>query len=99
MEELQGSLDAYEVQLEQVRSALLADPGNSDLLQLLRDLEQVVLLTSQSLLEEKKRHLLDRLDDAQVVKEKPAEKDGRSEDVQQEDLDADLEKLVGMKCR
>ncbi len=96
MEELQSSLDAYEAQLSQVQQALQADPSNADLVQLKTDLDQIILLTSQSLLEEKKKQLLDHLDQTEVVQKKP-EIVGRSRD--DEDVHAELEKLVGMKCR
>lgn len=96
MEELERSLEAYEAQLEQIKRALDADPGNTDLKQLKADLDQVILLTSQSLLEEKKKELLDTLGEDNADKEsieEPREK--KESSTFQEDLD----KLVGMKCR
>ena len=62
MEELEQSLETYELQLNQVQLALAADPDNEDLVQLNQDIQQLLALTTQSLLEEKKKQLLAQLE-------------------------------------
>ena len=58
MDEVQAGLDQYEIQLTQVTQALTADPTNEDLLQLKKDLDQLIVLTTESFLEQKRQALL-----------------------------------------
>ena len=105
MDELQASLDTYQGQLSQVLDALRADPSNADFLQLKQDLDQVIQITTQSLLEEKKKQLLEQLDQAEATRQTPESSDigeslpkeaAKENEAEKED---DLQKLVGMKCR
>ena len=50
MDELQSSLTTYELQLEQVQKALAVDGDNEDLKKLHEDLQQLITLTTESLL-------------------------------------------------
>ena len=65
MDELQASLDQYEVQLGQVVQALAAEPDNEDLLQLKQDLDQLIMLSTESLLEQKRQFLLQQKEEKQ----------------------------------
>ena len=58
MEELESSLEMYEQQRNQVKQALEADKNNEDLIKLNADLQQLIDLTTQNILEEKKKLLL-----------------------------------------
>ena len=66
MDSLVQSIEAYELQLKQVKDALLASggdtPQNDDLVSLKDDLEQLIALTKQNLLELKKEELLKELE-------------------------------------
>ncbi len=101
MEEAENSLTGYESQLTQVQAALLADPDNSELAQLKNDLDQVILLTSQSLLELKKQQLLDSLEESSASKgeEETVASSASNTNTEDDSTDSDLKKLVGMKCR
>ena len=91
MDAIQESLDLYAMQLSQVQAALGAEPANEDLVKLEADLQQLIELTTQNLLEEKKKALLAQL---------PLESSDESEtaNVSQE-LESDMSNLVGMKCK
>ena len=66
MDALVQSIEAYELQLKQVKDALLASgedtAQNGDLVSLKDDLEQLIALTKQNLLELKKEELLKELE-------------------------------------
>lgn len=80
----------YKLQLQQVESALALDEGNADLVQLKADLGQLIVLTQQNLLEEKKKELLREVEAA-------ASQEGPADDVVEEN-DVDLSQLEGMRC-
>lgn len=61
MSDTTSSLSVYELQLSQVKLGLQADPDNQELLELRADLEQLIQLTQESLLEEKKKELLNQV--------------------------------------
>ena len=82
MMELETSLELYEQQLSQVHQALDADSQNADLTQLVGDLSQLITLTSQNLLEEKKAKLLAQLDQAHP--KEPEEKENAEKEQEQE---------------
>ncbi|XP_072014520.1 zinc finger CCCH-type with G patch domain-containing protein-like [Amphiura filiformis] len=64
-ESLQSSIDTYKQQLQQVETVLQSagTEGQSDLLQLQKDLQEVIALTEESLLSLKKSKLLSFVDD------------------------------------
>ena len=53
--ELEVSIATYQAQLEQIELALSADSTNEELIQLKNDLNQLITLTTESLLEHKKK--------------------------------------------
>ena len=112
MEELESSLEMYELQLGQVKQALEADKNNADLIKLNDDLQQLITLTTQNILEEKKKVLLaqvqemeeergivsDTVPESHAVKNSAPRAEPRIEEPQpQEPLD--LGQLEGMKCK
>ena len=111
MEELESSLEMYEQQLSQVKQALEADKNNADLIKLNDDLQQLITLTTQNILEEKKKALLAQVQEIeeeqgiepQPFPESPQEKSDRgSVPRQQEEPPCeplDLGQLEGMKCK
>ena len=110
MEELESSLEIYEQQLSQVKQALEADKNNQDLVKLNADLQQLIALTTQNILEEKKKLLLaqvqeierDREIEPEPLPKVPEEKSAEGPDRRQEqetDEPLDLSQLDGMKCK
>ena len=112
MEELESSLEMYELQLGQVKQALEADKNNADLIKLNDDLQQLITLTTQNILEEKKKALLaqvqdmeeergivsDTVPESHAVKSSAPRAEPEAEEPQpQEPLD--LGQLEGMKCK
>ncbi len=93
MDEVQASLELYETQRSQVEQALLADPDSEDLQKLRQDLDQLIALTTQNLLEEKKKALLSQLEEHE-----PKEGEQETGEVNQ-NCDDLKEKLLGLKCR
>ena len=92
--ELEGSLEVYEQQLGQVRLALEADAQNEDLNKLVTDLSQLISLTSQNLLEEKRAKLLADLDEAHPEQKEEAEhvhlnRDSEPNQEKQDEIDED----------
>lgn len=90
----------YEQQLATVRLALGQDAQNEDLSKLVEDLSQLITLTSQNLLEEKKAKLLAELDQ----QANPENDDTKEEDIEdkedtEEESQIDLTQLEGMKCQ
>jgi hypothetical protein len=113
MESLQQSIEAYELQLKQVKDAILASSGdasqNNDLVSLKDDLDQLISLTKQNLLELKKEELLKQLEcyDDSSEGEKDKETTQRLKEdhynnvtlEQKEDPSIGLSSLEGVKCQ
>jgi len=108
MEALEENLQTYAAQLEQVKLALSCDAQNDDLKTLKTDLEQLITLTKEHLLEEKKKALLDQVDSLQESPSSTSnnrdethdEKVEGVDDSKEEDLQKELEeKLLGLRCR
>ena len=112
MEELESSLEMYELQLGQVKQALEADKNNADLIKLNDDLQQLITLTTQNILEEKKKALLAQVQDMEeergivsdavpesnaVIRSAPRAEPEVEKPQPQEPLD--LRQLEGMKCK
>jgi len=87
MDALEASLEMHALQLEQVKLALRSDPANEDLLQLKADLEQLISLTNENVLEEKKKELLNEVNSLE---------EGKNEETMRKDLE---DKLLGLQCR
>ena len=113
MESLEQSIEAYELQLKQVKDAILASSGdasqNNDLVSLKDDLEQLISLTKQNLLELKKEELLKQLecydDPSECEKDKETAqrlKEDNFNNVALEqipDTSIGLSSLEGVKCQ
>ena len=114
MESLEQSIEAYELQLKQVKDAILASAGNSlqngDLVSLQTDLEQLISLTKQNLVELKKEQLLKELEgyDDSSTEIKSAEKhndEGASSGLSLDPKEGgsspniDASSLEGVKCQ
>ena len=61
--ELESSVAEYQAQLDMITTALAADQGNTELLELESQLTTLIQLTKDSLLEMKKADLLAQVDD------------------------------------
>jgi hypothetical protein len=115
MDDLESGLEMYEAQLAQVQQALRADKDNADLNQLNTDLRQLIALTKQNILEEKKKLLLAECDQlerthgvepsvVQVQRPEVVETRVEPEVVEQPpesppSAPVDLRQLDGMKCK
>ena len=112
MESLVQSIEAYELQLKQVKDALLASgedtAQNGDLVSLKDDLEQLIALTKQNLLELKKEELLKELEGYDETPKdvkneetnRPLEKDNIEANPHQNfDSSLDISSLEGVKCQ
>ena len=76
---LEASLEVYKTQLNTVEEALKTDPDNADLKTLSDDLGQLIELTTQSVVELKKKELLARVseleaEDGDDNEDEPADK-------------------------
>ena len=65
---LESSISDYTAQLSAISAAVEADPGNAQLTQLQAELQQLIDLTQQSLLEQKKAELLAQVRKSQYFK-------------------------------
>ena len=113
MEELESSLEMYELQLGQVKQALEADKNNADLIKLNDDLQQLITLTTQNILEEKKKVLLaqvqemeeergivsDTVPESHAVKSSAPRAEPEVVEKPQPQEPLDLRQLEGMKCK
>ena len=107
MESLEQSIEAYELQLKQVKDALLASGGdasqNGDLISLKTDLDQLIALTKQNLLELKKEELLKELDSYDDSPKEFDDKHSKQETVEDSEgnhgTGLDISSLEGVKCQ
>ena len=109
MEELESSLEMYELQLGQVKQALEADKNNADLIKLNDDLQQLITLTTQNILEEKKKDLLAQVQEIEAeqgIEPEPLPKKSSEVsvppqcDVKEKPIEPlNLGQLEGMKCK
>ena len=107
MESLEQSIEAYQLQLKQVKDALLASGGdesqNSDLISLKNDLDQLIALTKQNLLELKKEELLKELnsyeDSPGVVDDNDSKQENVDELEGNHETGLDVSSLEGVKCQ
>jgi len=93
MSDLEASITEYEAQLLAVTTAAAADPGNEQLSELQQQLQQLIDLTKESLLEQKKKQLLEQVSLFEDSDESPE----NSAQQACEDLSKNLAQLEGVK--
>ena len=109
MENYQESIQIYKTQLDLISTQLESNGENEELLELKQNLEQLIELTTQSLIEQKKSELLKEVESMGGGGEEVTEEAHTSN--QQQEIDylnyneskndfvAEIEKLIGTKCR
>ena len=95
MENLEESINMYKEQLQAINSTIEANGESEDLKDLKQNIEQLIELTSQSLLEEKKQKLLAEIDSAVITEHEKIDKVENKPN----NFGDELEKLIGTKCR
>ena len=69
LSELESSVSEYQAQLDMITTALAADQGNTELLELESQLTTLIQLTNDSVLEMKKADLLAQVDELATTDE------------------------------
>ena len=69
LSELESSVSEYQAQLDMITTALAADQGNTELLELESQLTTLIQLTKDSVLEMKKADLLAQVDELATTDE------------------------------
>ena len=69
LSELESSVSEYQAQLDMITTALAADQGNTELLELESQLTTLIQLTKDSVLEMKKADLLAQVDELATADE------------------------------
>ena len=69
LSELESSVSEYQAQLDMITTALAADQGNTELLELESQLTTLIQLTNDSVLEMKKADLLAQVDELATADE------------------------------
>ena len=69
LSELESSVSEYQAQLDMITTALAADQGNTELLELESQLTTLIQLTKDSVLEMKKADLLAQVDELSTTDE------------------------------
>ena len=95
MENFEESIKMYKAQLQAINSTIEASGESEDLQDLKQNIEQLIELTTQSLLEQKKQELLNEVDSAVITDHKKIVK----EENKPNNFSDELDKLIGTKCR
>ena len=108
MENYQESIQIYKAQLDMISTQLESNGQSEELLELKQNLEQLIELTTQSLIEEKKNELLKEVESMGTGGEVTEEAYSNQQEIDflneknnesKNGFVAEIEKLIGTKCR